>query len=76
MAGDLMAVGYLQECWLGLGTLRHGKGTAGMEVAAWWWIEGAGHFASEDHLLCLDPAPPAALQETTDGKVFLQISHF
>ena len=34
VAGDLVAVGHLDQRWLGCSTLGHGEGAAGVEVAA------------------------------------------
>jgi hypothetical protein len=51
VTGDLVAAGYLDQLRLSHRTLRHGKGTTGVEVATRWGIESAGYLTREDDLL-------------------------
>ncbi len=34
-----------------LAALRYNPGTAGMETAAWWWVQRGGHFSLQDNAL-------------------------
>src|SRR5262250_245643 len=53
VAGDLVTGGDLDEIGLSLRASRHDEGTARVEVAARWRVEGAGHLSAEDDLFFL-----------------------
>src|SRR5215813_8639547 len=53
VAGDLVTGGDLDEIGLSLRASRHDEGTARVEVAARWRVEGARHLPAEDDLFFL-----------------------